>query len=81
MSNAIPCKHCGKQCTDHIDNPQRLKVVNRSKLSKDLEDIVCDKYTPDIKLGQLSCTCSKQGARKKWCNGLCVFTHESIEND
>lgn len=80
MPNAIPCKHCSKQCTDHKENPQSFQIISHSKLPKDLENIVCDKYTPDIKPGELFCNCSKQG-RKKWCNGLCIFTHELIEND
>ncbi len=81
MPNTILCKHCHKQCTDHIENPQNFKVVNHKKPPKDLTGVVCDKYTPDIKKGQLACICYKQSRTRKWCNGRCLFKRQSIEND
>lgn len=81
MPNAIPCKFCGKQCTDHDINPLQLPVITHSKELKkrsDYGDFVCDKYTPDIKKGELKCTCTKE---RKWCNGLCVFKEKEIGQD
>ena len=73
MGNSIPCKHCGKNSTDHDENPRELTVVPATKASKrvrKLEEIVCDDYTPDIVDGEIACTCAHEHT---WCTGHCNF--------
>lgn len=83
MGNGIPCKYCGKQCTDHNDNPLKLPVLQHAlelRARKDFGDFVCDKYNPDIKKGDLECTCNKN-QHQDWCNGFCDFSKVDIEQD
>lgn len=80
MGNGVTCKYCGKQDTDHHDNPLQLEIITKeeaivrrnSKTSSQPQEFVCDNYTPDIKPGELVCTCNHKN-KKKWCNGGCNF--------
>ncbi len=83
MGNGVLCRLCGKQETDHTDNPQQYTIAHHSEDLKNRSDygsIVCDKYTPDIKNGELLCLCNKSNSRE-WCDGYCDFKKVTIETD
>ena len=72
MANDIKCKLCGFTETDHHDVQSFPQIDPNQTYDKTTmyEKIVCREYDPDIKDGDLECTCTHP---IQWCTGFCRF--------